>query len=245
MELAKGSCYAIRGLVFLAQRDGCPVPVMLREIAEATGAPKASLAKVFHTLRSAKIVRLHRGHARGYSLAHDPADISAYDIVVATNGRARLHTGQLVATEAGSPFGRIWEEVEELVADRLRAVTLGDLAADGQPEWGGWQEIGIGCDDLHPGGHLEDVLTRLDPKVVRFLKTTTLRDLLAVGGCRNRKEGASHLGIAPHAWTSAIERPGPPWARPGFRSRAQRAGAGGQGQHLLLHLHRANHQRRP
>lgn len=243
MELAKGCYYAIRGLVFLAQRDGCPGPVMLRKIAEATRAPEASLSRVFQTLRSAKIVRSHRGHARGYSLAHDPADISAYDIVLATNGRARLHTGQLVTREAGSPFGGIWEEVEELVADRLRAVTLRDLAADGQPECGEWQEIGIGCDDLHPDGHLEDGLTSLDPKVVRFLKTVTLQDLLAVGGGRDRREGARHPGIGPHAWTSPIQRPGPLWPRPGFGSRAQRAAAVGQGQHLLLH--RANHQRRP
>jgi len=128
VELARSCYHAIRGLVFLAQKAGPREPVMLRDIAEATGAPEAFLSKIFQSLRAAGIVRSHRGVKRGYSLARDAAEISLYQVIVATEGPARLHAGPLVAQEAGGPFGRIWGDVEELVANRLRSTTVKDLA---------------------------------------------------------------------------------------------------------------------
>jgi Rrf2 family protein len=129
VELARSCHYAVRGLVFLAGREHPEEPVLLRDIAAAIDAPEAFLSKIFQSLRASGIVRSHRGTARGYGLAREPAEISLYDVIVATEGPATLHTGELVAREAGGPFATVWSEVEELVASRLRSTTMQDLVS--------------------------------------------------------------------------------------------------------------------
>lgn len=128
MELAKSCHYAVQGLVYLAGRERLDEPVLLRDIAAAVQAPEAFLSKIFQSLRASVIVRSHRGVSRGYTLARDPAEISLYDVIVATEGPAALHTADLTAGEAGEAFGDVWQEVEELVENRLRSVTLKNLA---------------------------------------------------------------------------------------------------------------------
>jgi Rrf2 family protein len=127
VELARSCHYAVRGLVYLGERARQGEPVLLRDIASAIDAPEAFLSKIFQSLRAAGIVRSHRGTSRGYALARDPAQISLYDVIAATEGPAKLHASQIVAEEAGGPFGKVWGEVEELVASRLRSTTIHDL----------------------------------------------------------------------------------------------------------------------
>ena len=131
MVLARGSHYAVRGLVYLARREEPSEPVLLRDIAEAIGAPEAFLSKIFQSLRAAGIVRSFRGTTRGYGLARDPAAVSLYDVIMAAEGHATLHTSSPVAEEGGAAFARVWQEVEDVVAARLRSTTVGDLAAHG------------------------------------------------------------------------------------------------------------------
>lgn len=103
--------------------------MLLHDIAKAIGAPEAFLSKIFQSLRASGLVRSHRGTARGYSLALDPADVSLYDVIVATEGPATLHTSRAVSGETGTPFAQVWDEVEGLVARKLRQTTLKDLAS--------------------------------------------------------------------------------------------------------------------
>ena len=127
MELARSCHYAIRGLVHLARRERPDEPMLLRDIAEAINAPEAFLSKIFQDLRASGILRSHRGISRGYGLARDATDISLYDVIVATEGPARLHTSRAVAEEAGGSFARVWTDVEALVASRLRSTTIDTL----------------------------------------------------------------------------------------------------------------------
>jgi Rrf2 family protein len=134
MELAKSCRYAVQGLAYLAGRKRLDEPVMLRDIAAAIEAPEAFLSKIFQSLRASDIVRSHRGLSRGYTLARDPSEITLYEIIVATEGPAALHTPGETAGEGGAAFGGVWREVEGLVANRLRSVTLKSLTAKGVRE---------------------------------------------------------------------------------------------------------------
>jgi len=129
MELARSCHYAIRGLVFLAGKERPDQPVLLRDIAEAINAPEAFLSKIFQNLRASSIVRSHRGTERGYALARDASEISMYDVIVATEGPASLHTSLVVTEETGGSFATLWTEVEALVASRLRSTTIEDLVS--------------------------------------------------------------------------------------------------------------------
>ena len=129
MEIAKSCHYAVRGLVYLTRRPHPEAPVMLRDIAEAIQAPEAFLSKIFQMLRVSGIVRSHRGTIRGYGLARPPAEVSLYDVVVATAGSATVQTGALVKREMGAPFASFWTEIEELLANKLRSTTIQDLSS--------------------------------------------------------------------------------------------------------------------
>jgi Rrf2 family protein len=144
VELARSCHYAIRGLVFLASRERPDEPVQLHDIAEAISAPEAFLSKIFQSLRASAIVRSHRGVARGYALARGPAEISLYDVIVATEGPARLHTSPAVAQEAGGSFAKVWTEVEGLVASRLHSTTIEDLVSLSRREVSHEAEAGHG-----------------------------------------------------------------------------------------------------
>ena len=137
MELARSCHYAVRGLVFLAAREHLKAPVLLHDIAEAIEAPEAFLSKIFQSLRASGIVRAHRGTSRGYALARDPAKVSLYDVIVATEGPATLHRSELVANEMGGPFAGVWRDIEELVAEKLRATTIKKLASLPGEQFGG------------------------------------------------------------------------------------------------------------
>ena len=133
MELARSCRYAVQGLVHLAQKARPGEPLLLRDIAAAIGAPEAFLSKIFQGLRAAAIVRSHRGIARGYSLAKDPAMIALYDVVLATEGQASLHSSDLFGGGKGEEaFTSLWRDVENVVAARLRQTTLKDLASPPQ-----------------------------------------------------------------------------------------------------------------
>ena len=126
MELAKSCEYAIRGLLFFAQRSNPFEPVLLRDIAARANAPEAFLSKVFQALRASNLVRSHRGKIRGYSLARPPDEISLHDIIVATQGPAAVrsfHAGT-PARRVKDPFRKVWKQIEEDIEDTLKHTTL-------------------------------------------------------------------------------------------------------------------------
>ena len=118
----------------MARREAPTEPVLLRDIAKAIDAPEAFLSKIFQSLRAAGLVLSHRGTSRGYGLALDASEISIYDVIVAAEGSAALHTSRVVAQQAGMPFAQVWQEVEELVADKLHSTTISELAAQSATE---------------------------------------------------------------------------------------------------------------
>ena len=134
MELAKSCRYAIQALLHLAGRERLDEPVMLRDIAAAIEAPEAFLSKIFQALRASGIVRSHRGVIRGYTMARDPKEITLYDLILATEGSISLHTPEVTAQEAGEAFGGVWHELEDLVAARLRSISVFDLARQSSRE---------------------------------------------------------------------------------------------------------------
>lgn len=126
MALAKSCDYAVRGLLLLAQQEDPFEPVLLRDIAARSGAPEAYLSKVFQSLRASNLVRSHRGRKRGYSLARRPKGISLYDVILALEGPAALHSvprgADLDASE--DPLQWVWSEIEDQFVRIVKGTTL-------------------------------------------------------------------------------------------------------------------------
>jgi Rrf2 family protein len=87
--LSQRSRYALRGLVYLAQRTE-PGPAAIGEIAEAAAAPRKFLEAILLELKRRHFVVSTRGRAGGYALARPPAEISFADVIRALDGPLAL-----------------------------------------------------------------------------------------------------------------------------------------------------------
>ena len=92
------------------------------------------LEQIFLTLRRARILRSTKGHRGGYQLARAPQDISLAEIV-------RLLDGALAPTDSVSIYFydatpvekeqgllNVFKDIRDLVAARMEATTLADVA---------------------------------------------------------------------------------------------------------------------
>ena len=133
MRLTARSEYALLALVYLVRQPEDGV-VPLETIARAQDIPVKFLEQIFLTLRRARILRSTKGHRGGYQLARAPQDISLAEIV-------RLLDGALAPTDSVSTYFydatpvekeqgllNVFKEIRDLVAARMEATTLADVA---------------------------------------------------------------------------------------------------------------------
>jgi Rrf2 family protein len=133
MRLTARSEYALLALVYLVRQPEDGV-VPLETIARAQDIPVKFLEQIFLTLRRARILRSTKGHRGGYQLARAPKDISLAEIV-------RLLDGALAPTDSVSTYFydatpvekeqgllNVFKDIRDLVAARMEATTLADVA---------------------------------------------------------------------------------------------------------------------
>jgi Rrf2 family protein len=75
--------YALRAIVYLAGQEG--VPRTTAQIAEATHVPAGYLAKVMQGLSHEAVVRSQRGLKGGFTLAHEPDELSVLEVINAVD----------------------------------------------------------------------------------------------------------------------------------------------------------------
>ena len=132
MWVSRRTDYATRAVLALAVADGGPLK--LDEIAAATDAPRSVLEQVMPTLRTAGIVRSSRGPGGGYSLNHEPEEITLEHVVRLFQGQlapigyaTRRHPDPSPPLVAAS-LRPVWEEVRDATISILDRTTFADLA---------------------------------------------------------------------------------------------------------------------
>ncbi|MCB9664114.1 MAG: SUF system Fe-S cluster assembly regulator [Alphaproteobacteria bacterium] len=131
LRLAKLTDYAIVVLAHLAREAHvCVHPASA--IAEATGVPQPTVAKVLKSLTREGLVLSSRGVTGGYSLARDPARISVVDVIAAVEGPLALTAcaveGLGCTDEHHCQVAGHWPRINGAVIDALRAVSILDLS---------------------------------------------------------------------------------------------------------------------
>jgi Rrf2 family transcriptional regulator, cysteine metabolism repressor len=118
LAITSKSPYAVRALAELA-RAGNSGPVPIGEIARRRDIPVQFLEGLFATLRRAGILSSQRGVKGGYSFARPAEELTVLEVVEALEG-----------TLGGDPpqQGEIWAEAIEALRDRLRSVTIAEVA---------------------------------------------------------------------------------------------------------------------
>lgn len=133
IRLSKLSDYAVVVLSQLAKGDRRLVTAA--ELADATGVPEPTVAKVLKLLVRGNIIVSVRGAAGGYMMERSPQDISIRELIVALEGpiavTACLEGGDSDCQLTGvcSMKGR-WHKVNSAILSTLEAMPLSDLFSE-------------------------------------------------------------------------------------------------------------------
>ena len=103
-------------------------------IAQATGVPEPTVAKVLKALAGAGLVVSQRGARGGYRLTRPLDLVSVADVIAAIEGPIALtacveHSPSACEAEGCCPVRGRWDPVNAAVREALESVTLAKLAA--------------------------------------------------------------------------------------------------------------------
>ncbi|MBI1206171.1 MAG: SUF system Fe-S cluster assembly regulator [Azospirillum sp.] len=135
IKLSKLTDYAVVVLTEMARQT--PVVVTVPQLAERTGVPSPTVAKILKTMVPAGLMTSQRGAAGGYRLSRAAEEISIAEIITALDGpialTACVHGVETVCgVESLCPMRGNWEMVNQAVRNALEAVSLADMMA---PAW--------------------------------------------------------------------------------------------------------------
>ncbi len=132
MKISTKGLYAVRFMVFLAQKGNGSSPVPLKEISDSTGISRKYLEQIASSLAAAQLVRSSRGAAGGYRLARGPMNITILDVLTVTEGSlAPVDYLDELSGEAGPGESRyevfVWRGLHDLIKEYLGGITLQDV----------------------------------------------------------------------------------------------------------------------
>jgi FeS assembly SUF system regulator len=124
--------YATVVLIDIARSD---VRRSAHQVAEHTGIPLPTVAKLMKSLNKAGLVASHRGATGGYALGRAAASITVADVIQAVEGPIALTACADTSDESCSMERTClvqgkWNRVNRAVRAALSEVTLADMAAD-------------------------------------------------------------------------------------------------------------------
>lgn len=131
MKLSTRGKYGLYAMIYLARHAG-EGPQSLRAIAEL-GLPDPYLEQLLGSLRRAELVKTVRGAQGGYQLSRSPDEITARDILEATEGPISLSEcvgeQENYCPRGGSncPAREVWEYLTDQINGLLDGITLTDM----------------------------------------------------------------------------------------------------------------------
>lgn len=112
--LSDASEYALRAMVWMAQRPGQPQKV--RELAEGTHAAPGYLVKVLQALTKADILSAQRGSRGGFTLERDPAKLTVLEVINAIDPIERILTCPLGLKSHGKHLCPMHKKIDDAMA---------------------------------------------------------------------------------------------------------------------------------
>jgi len=124
--------HALRALVYLAEKNSSR-PVLVREIADASGVPRQSLAKILHALRNQGLVRSSKGPGGGYRLARPGDVMRVVEVIEAVDGHIELRKKCVLGLDqctdlAPCALHDVWKVFRENYYSTISSMSLQDAA---------------------------------------------------------------------------------------------------------------------
>ncbi len=131
MILSRASEYAIRAMVYMAEKGG-ESPTQLKDIAESEGIPFHFLAKTMQVLTRIRLVKSFRGPRGGFTLMKSPDQIYLYEIVNAFDAISQWETTCILginpcSDEVVCPIHEDWKPIKAEIFKMFQEKTLTDL----------------------------------------------------------------------------------------------------------------------
>ena len=126
--------YALIGIAHIAAQPAGTI-VTVREVSEHYNIPGKLLAKIFHQLKGAQLLRSHQGKNGGYSLARIPNEVSLAQVMDVIEGQSKVvicfdsegyHCPQHEHCNIVNPM----EQLNAQLRGFLESVTLQDFVAN-------------------------------------------------------------------------------------------------------------------
>jgi Rrf2 family protein len=135
MHLSARADYAVRALVELAAAGG--QPLKREQIASAQYIPIKFLGNILLQLRTAGLIKTHRGADGGYLLTVRAERITLADVIRAVEGPLANIRGEapeaVTYQGAAEPLSQVWIAVRASLRNVLEQVTLQDVASNTLP----------------------------------------------------------------------------------------------------------------
>ncbi|MCF7848255.1 MAG: Rrf2 family transcriptional regulator [Kiritimatiellales bacterium] len=131
MKLSTKGRYATRILLCISRLQG-DNPVPKKKIAEQEGISTDYIEQIIVPLKNAGLVNSVRGLRGGFRLAKDPANITIYDVLSASEGDINL-VGCLAEGCSRSDecvVQRVWQGASDQLKDYFSQITLKELHDD-------------------------------------------------------------------------------------------------------------------
>lgn len=132
MRIAAKARYGLATMIYFAMHYPSQTKFTVLEVSGTLKISKIYLEQVFTQLRLAGIVQATKGPQGGYSLTREPSEITAYDVLAATETSLFDPTPATVTEGAphieGVMTDSVYAVLDQVVRESLSAVTLADLA---------------------------------------------------------------------------------------------------------------------
>ena len=124
--------YAIRAMIFIAQKSKAGIRVGIKEIAKAIDAPEHFIAKILQDLSRKGLVQSLKGPTGGFYLEEESSQCSLADIVKAIDGN-KLFTGCGLGLKNCSeirpcPIHNEFKKVREDIYNMLENAKIGEFS---------------------------------------------------------------------------------------------------------------------
>jgi Rrf2 family protein len=123
--------YAIRAVLFIAQKSGGGSKVGIREIAKGIDSPEHFIAKILQDLSRKGLIQSQKGPAGGFYLEKTSLDATLADVVRAVDGD-RIFTGCALGLKQCSeskpcPLHHEFKKIRENILRLLQSSSLGEF----------------------------------------------------------------------------------------------------------------------
>lgn len=130
LKLTKKADYGLMAMKHLAEHCH-PEACSAKDVADAYGIPPEALAKILQRLVKAGLLTSQHGMNGGYTLARDPAKISAFEVIRAIDGPLFITSCVTVRGECDQTdrctIREPLRKVNQSIEDVLRRITIAEM----------------------------------------------------------------------------------------------------------------------